>query len=271
MIDEEVLISNYYKTWVNGIKDEALFWDKLFATGGECGGNKKVFEYRINPNCPFQLEEDLEHDRSKIIDIGSGPYSRLGFCMDGKKLDITLLDPLASVYRILGQKYKIDFPIKAQTGMVELLHYLFKQNEFDFVHMSNSLDHCFNPIVGIKELIYITKVGGKIVLRHSENEAEHENYNGFHQWNLSLRDNKFVIWRNDELIDVNEYIRDYADIEYAHKTSERLFDDVWEYNKVVIRKKKEIKVDDLFSPKIIRNIIDVLVSQNAMLLSELGE
>lgn len=89
----------YFKQWASGITNEILFWDKLVKSEGSCGGDAKVFKYRIDPNCPFQLMDDLEEENGKIIDIGSGPYSRIGFCVGTKKLDITLVDPLAAVYR----------------------------------------------------------------------------------------------------------------------------------------------------------------------------
>lgn len=257
MIDKDY--EEYFRYWISGIKDEALFWDKLFESGGTCGGNAKVFKYRMNPQCPFQLKDDLEDVQSKIIDIGSGPYSRLGFCIDNQKLDITLVDPLAVIYRIIGEKYNVKFPIVVKTGMVELLHLLYKENEFDLVHMSNSLDHCFNPIIGILELLYITKIGGKVILRHSNNEAEHEKYRGFHQWNLTIEDGEFIIWRpNHSPIVVKDIIKDCAVIEYAGQSSEELFDDKWIYNKVVIRKFREFEVNNFQIDSILINLIEAL-------------
>lgn len=45
---------------------------------------------------------------------------------------------------------------------------------FDVVHMSNALDHCFDPIFGLMQLISVCKIGGKVILRHNENEALNE-------------------------------------------------------------------------------------------------
>ena len=219
----------------------------------------------MDPQCPFQLREDLESVNDKILDVGSGPYSRLGFCIDEKKLDITLLDPLACVYRMIGTKYGVNFPIQAQTGMVELLHVLYPRDKFDFVHMSNALDHSFSPLIGLKELLFVTRIGGKVVLRHSDNEAENENYKGFHQWNLTVDGGKFIIWNKDKKIIVNEYLNEIADIECVQRAEETLLDDTWIYNKVIIRKKKEINIEDLYSSNLVIDIIEALVSQNAKL------
>lgn len=254
--------NEYFCSWKSGIKNEVEFWDKLFKTSGRCGGNEKVFSYRLDPLCKFSLASDLDSVDGKIIDIGSGPYSNLGFCVENERLNITLVDPLAASYRKIGKKYGIQFPIEPQTGMVELLHLLYEQNEFDFVHMSNSLDHCFDPIRGIFELIYISKVGGKIILRHNDNEAERANYKGFHQWNLTLRDGRFAIWRrNEDFIFVDEIIKDYAKVEFAGVCSEKLFDDNWTYNKVVIRKTRELDENKFLDKEILISLLDTIIEK----------
>lgn len=253
----------YFENWKSGIKHEIAFWDRLFATNGRCGGNPDVYKYRMDPKCPFQLSDDLENVNSKIIDVGSGPYSRIGFYIGGKKLDVTLTDPLAAVYRAIGKKYNVTYPLEVQTGMVELLHLIYGKSVFDFAHMSNSLDHCFDPVRGIMELLYITKVGGKIILRHSDNEAAHEKYKGFHQWNLTIHDGKFIIWRPDHKpIDVENVIKKYATIECTNNCIEELYDDQWVYNKVVIRKQHELDLKEFDVETILINLIETVVMEH---------
>lgn len=253
--------NTYLKNWFLGIRDEIEFWDKLFATDGECGGNKHIFHYRMDDMCPFQLANDLENRNSKILDVGSGPYSNLGFQLDHKKLDITLLDPLASIYRKLGEVYDHKFPIIPQTGMVECLNLLYPQNSFDIVHMSNSLDHCFDPIEGIRQLLYVTKIGGKVILRHTNNEGENENYKGFHQWNLTVENQRFYIWeKNGHSIYIDQVFKDVATIESAEPTEEKIFDDVWHYNKVIIRKKADIQIGMEIAGKILVQLIEEIAS-----------
>lgn len=255
----------YLKRWLAGIKSEAVFWDNLFKSRGCIGWDSKVFDYRMNPTCPFQLIDDLEDTNSRILDVGSGPYSRLGFCFNDRKLDITLVDPLAYIYKCISKKYKLELPLELKTGLVEYINLLFNENSFDFVHMSNSLDHCFNPIEGILQLLYVTKVGGKIVLRHSDDEAERERYNGFHQWNLKILEGEFVIWRNDiSPINVSDYIADFAEIESATNAEEKLFDDTWKFNKVVIRKKKSFYLNS----KYVTNILIALLNEIEKIIME---
>lgn len=250
----------YLKNWINGIKNEVEFWDTLFASGGSVGGNSDVFRYRLNETCPFQIKEDLDSLESKILDVGSGPYSRLGFYVDDKKMNITLADPLARMYKRIATKYNITLPIEPVIAMVEFLHLFFKKNQYDLVHMSNALDHCFHPIWGIMELLYVTQVGGKVILRHNNNEAENEQYKGFHQWNLTINGDLFVVWRkNAPPIVVNDLIEKYAKIEFIGTESERTLNDLWSYNKVVIRKLNDFELDDNVETEMFTKLVSIMI------------
>ena len=95
--------SESLKLWLGEIKTEIEFWDRLFYTKGQEGGDPEIFKFRTNPDCPFQIPDDLENQDSKILDVGSGPYSRLGYVYNEKKVDLTLVDPLAFAYKELGR------------------------------------------------------------------------------------------------------------------------------------------------------------------------
>lgn len=229
--------------WLNEIQSEIVFWDKLFATQGQTGGNPEIFKFRISQDCPFQIPEDLEGERCRILDVGSGPYSRLGYKLNGEKMDLTLIDPLAYVYRELEKKYGYKFAVSPRTGMVECLCLTLKEDDYDLVHMSNSLDHSFDPIEGIRQLLFVTRVGGKVILRHHNNVAEQENYEGLHQWNLTVENNRFVIWNKREgRIDVQEIIKDFATIEFAAPSEETTLGSKWRFNKIIIRKTKDFEL-----------------------------
>ena len=122
---------------------------------------------------------------------------------------------------------------------MELLHELYAENTFDMVHMRNSLDHSFDPLHGLLELLFICKVGGKIILRHAENEAVNQKYEGLHQWNLSLlnEEKSFVIWNGNGRHDVCELLSNYADFELYPMDSENDG-----HNVVVITKTNRIDI-----------------------------
>lgn len=200
--------------WLNGIYNEIFFWKNYMESGG--GRFKRGFASVVEKNKKFLLEDDLSffgvRDKINFIDVGSGPFSRCGFVTEKAKLSCVSVDPLADIYTILKEKNHLENGVNLEFGFVELLDKKFSENTFDFVHMSNALDHSFNPILGIAQLLYICKIGGKVILRHNENEAEAEQYDGFHQWNLSARGERFIIWNLEEKYDIYELFGDYADI-----------------------------------------------------------
>lgn len=236
----------YLLKWLEGLYDEIDFWRDYME--GEEWKKSPNFSKTVSPNRRFELEDDLplkyEGRNYYFADIGSGPFSRCGVITDKVNLHAISIDPLAYPYKILKKKNNFDNKIRLQTGFVELLDYYFEENSFDMVHMSNSLDHCFDAVFGIWQLLYICKIGGQVILRHAENEAENADYNGLHQWNLSLHnlENSFVIWREDRRIDVCKTFADYADIKLYPDVKEK--GGKWIHNKVVMIKKKNVIIPD---------------------------
>ena len=84
----------------------------------------------------------------QFIDVGSGPFSRCGIATEKVKLEGIAVDPLADIYTILKKKNGLENGIDLRIGFVELLDKQFEKNIFDLVHMSNALDHSFDPVFG---------------------------------------------------------------------------------------------------------------------------
>lgn len=234
----------YLKTWLAGLGNEINFWNSYMKDEGDI--YFYGFRTTISPERPFDLEKDIPVDmygkEYKFIDVGSGPFSKCGKITDKVLLNAISVDPLAYAYRILKDKYNVENGIRLESGFVELLDKIFEPNTFDMVHMSNSLDHSFSAVDGIYQLLNICKIGGKVILRHAENEAERASYGGLHQWNLSLynKENSFVIWRQNERYDICKIFQEYADFELIPSVIDE--DEQWIYNKVVMTKKKNIEI-----------------------------
>lgn len=233
---------DYLNKWLTGIEDELNFWNDYMDTQGDI--YKDEFKSTICKNKKFVLNDDIDEmyqgKEFRFIDVGSGPFSRCGKITRKVNMNFTAADPLAEAYNILKKNKRLDNGIVIDTAFVELLDNKYGQNSFDMVHMSNSLDHCFDALNGIYQLIYICKIGGKIILRHTENEAERSEYEGFHQWNLSVHneENSFIIWRGKRRIDIAKELGEYVDI-YIYPDQK---EGEWQFNKVVMIKKKNIEI-----------------------------
>merc|ERR1712048_1156978 len=130
-------------------------------------------------------------------------------------------DGLARFYLGIYDDYGLDPPFVPQQCPVEELHRCFPQDHFDVVHMRNSLDHAFDPLLGIRRLLHVAKPGGWVLLRHARNEGVPGQFRvGLHQWAFdaitmtdatstnSLAEDQvhFLIWNPELRVDVTEYL-----------------------------------------------------------------
>ncbi len=109
----------------------------------------------------------------------------------------------------------------------ERLTDLFERNTFDIAVARNTLDHSYDPIRAMRQMLEVVKPGCCIVLEHAQNEGDEEGYAGLHQWNLSVEDDRFFVWRRGVRIDVANALADVAEV--VDMTRETI-------NRVVLRK-----------------------------------
>ncbi|GHV46472.1 hypothetical protein AGMMS49546_34540 [Spirochaetia bacterium] len=241
---DENIYRKYLDAWLNGIDSELVYWEYYIKFL-----NKPGFEnWGILNDKQFEFDEYVESPKTVFIDIGSGPFSSVGFRTTKTELEFHAVDPLAFIYKGLKEKYKITTKITPEFGLVEKLTEKYGINKFDIVHMSNALDHSFNPIIGIYQMISLCKIGGKIILQHYENEAEYEKYCGFHQWNLCIVGSDFIIWKPEKKYNITKMFEEYVDSTayYAegNKTEGKIINDKSGRKafKVIMTKKKNIPI-----------------------------
>jgi SAM-dependent methyltransferase len=215
--------------WKQGIQSEAVFWDRWMQERG--GQWPEDFRNRFDPNAALDpwvagVARSLGKAEVSILDVGSGPVPAIGYKLDGVALHITAVDPLASIYKNLLTRHGLKPPVMSMFALVEELGSFFEPNSFDITHCRNALDHSFDPLRGISEILKVVDVGGQVLLRHHPNEAEHENYKGFHHYNFDCRDGRFVIWNKSMTVDVADFLTGHAEVECAMPA----------YVEVVIRK-----------------------------------
>ena len=216
------------KNWEKGKEKEIDFWVEWIKTKGLEW--QQDYIDRLNPDLPFQghlIKYLPEGPEVSIIDVGSGPLTSLGKKLKGYNLHITAVDPLADKYNAILEEYGIVPLVKTQYCEVERLTDIFPPDSFDLICVFNALDHCYDPIRGIQQMFHLLKKERFIFMSHFTNEAEKENYVGFHQWNFCKENNHFVIWNRKSRITVNDIFKEHADIKITGDDS---------YNVVEIRK-----------------------------------
>lgn len=184
------------RLWFGGIYDEVTWWRGWL---GSVEGQMWLSEVE-RVECPLQdatvarLLEELSQPSIRILDVGAGPVTHLGYTYPGKQLLICAIDPLAEEYARLLRELHVECPIPTIKGQGERLLDQFEPESFDLVYASNSLDHSYNPLAIVDNMLQVVTRGGFVMLRHYRNEGRTGNYHGLHQWNFDIRNGDLVIW-----------------------------------------------------------------------------
>jgi SAM-dependent methyltransferase len=199
-------LSERFELWASGIPYELSFWTHWAKTQG--GGWPDEFAARMNPETPLvpwlaerATATGLTHLR--VLDVGAGPVTSIGYVPPpGITMDLVATDPLADAYTRIFDAMGLKRPVPTSFAPAEELSAFLPEDSFDIVHCRNALDHSFDPIRGLVEMLRVVKIGGQVMLYHNPNEAEGEGYSGFHQYNFDVVDERFIIWRGETRWDV---------------------------------------------------------------------
>jgi SAM-dependent methyltransferase len=145
-------------TWAEGAQHEIDFWSRWFETKGLEW--KKEYRDRLDPHLPFQdylIKYLPKTSKCSILDVGAGPLTALGKKLTGYELDIIAVDPLANDYDDILKRFNISPAVKTQYCEAEKLSEKFLPDHFDFVHVLNALDHSYDPLEGIKQMLKVLK------------------------------------------------------------------------------------------------------------------
>jgi SAM-dependent methyltransferase len=197
--------------WAKGFDFEVEFWTNwIQSRGAQWPGD---FVERLDPNT--SIDGDLERiaiscgrPAIDILDVGAGPLTTVGKQSIVGTINLVPCDPLAGIYSELLATFGIKPPVETEFAIAEDLSSFFGINKFDIIHCVNALDHSFDPIRSIFEMLRVVREGGHIVLRHSINEAETLKYEGFHQFNFDEENGRFIIWNRESRLCVDEIIKD---------------------------------------------------------------
>ncbi|MGH8234951.1 MAG: class I SAM-dependent methyltransferase [Rhodanobacteraceae bacterium] len=203
-------------TWQTGVQSEVDFWRSVFV-GQPVPAYRQDMLDRINPDTPVvayvseRLPKDVPTGDVKILDVAAGPVSCIGWKINGQSPQITAIDALAPQYRQLLDEFQLVPPVYTQQCDGENIQDKFSPATFDLVHIRNALDHCYDAVAVMRNMLAVLKPGGMLIVCGFKDEAEFENYNGLHQWNIRVDDGRMIIWRPDERHDINRLFADQID------------------------------------------------------------
>jgi SAM-dependent methyltransferase len=200
-----------------GLRHELDFWSDWFELRG---GPRWSDDYRRRLEPEPLIDDLLVTERLdeiagtdvKIIDVGAGPISRLGNRYPGKRIDLAAADPLADEYDGLLTRYGIEPYVRTVEAHGERLLERFPAGSFDIAYAVNSLDHSYDPLRIVENMLALIRPDGIVLLRHGRNEGQHRRFSGPHQWNFDVADDHVVIWNHVVTNRLDDAFRHRADI-----------------------------------------------------------
>ena len=232
------ILTRSIERWKNGVECEVDFWTRWFQSKGLQWPGDYQTRIIAKPLAPWLVDllPKSSTDPVHILDVGAGPITVTGSFAPERTIHLVAVDPLAGRYAQIIERFGVEPPHRTEFSFAEDLSTRFDRGRFDLVSCTNALDHAIEPVWGILEMLIVTKPKGKIALYHRRNEAEFEDYSGFHQWNFDHSGQDFVIWNKDRRINVSDVLRGVATVTCT------LSDDQLA---VAITKTDEIPIDDL--------------------------
>lgn len=178
------------------LRGELGFWRQWLATKGLEWPDD--YALRFDPDAPIQQHvaiyiDRLAGPRVEILDVGSGPVTKLGKVHPSKTLSITAIDMLAEQYEEMLKDFAVTPLVVTQFADAEKLRDKFGNRKFDLVHAENSLDHTNEPVAALGEMLAVARPGGFVVLLHQENEGMNESYQDLHKWDFTCEVGHFII------------------------------------------------------------------------------
>lgn len=226
------------RRWLSGIPYEVAFWRSYYRNKSS---RKALLSWSMyGKECKLDnfdvasFLQGLNKNNPVIADVGCALSYMFSDIIGGKKYDVTYLDPLAMHYNKILEDYSLHLP-RITFGMGETLTLHFPKDSVSLLHIRNALDHSVRPMMVIWQALMCLHVGGVLYLNHKPNEAEHEAYLGFHQYNVDCQDGRLVIWNKEERIDVEDALKGYATVNPSVTDEGRIV--------AVITKKNEIPSD----------------------------
>ncbi len=207
------------QVWSHGLLDELQYWQRALAPGSKEGYDNRFLPDLELEDCFKELITVPPGGTIRILDVGAGPVTSVGKKWGDRKIEITPIDPLAEPYEKLLREMKRLPPVLTQKGDGEKIAQLFPPDHFDFVHSRNAIDHSYDPMLIIRQMVEVLKPGCYVYLFHVRNVADMEEHRGLHQWNFDIRDERFIIAGMKETVWVDAELKGIAEVKVKEDNS----------------------------------------------------
>jgi SAM-dependent methyltransferase len=193
--------------WAAGLSYEVSFWQRFLETKGaewpDYFVNLVADEHPVSDPIVLECIRRLASPSVSVLDVGAGPVSLVGTSAGGTTIRLTAVDPLADEYAELLAGAGIVPYVRTETCQGERLLERFQPGAFDLSFARNCVDHSYDPMLVIENMLTVVRPGGFVVLKHLRNEGEREGYSGLHQWNFDLQRGRLLLWDRSSRRDVD--------------------------------------------------------------------
>lgn len=193
--------------WETGIDREVRYWRDYLATEGL--QEPDDFRFRFDPDAPLQphlaerLPSGLPVRDLPILDCAAGPATVVGKTLGGNRLPITAVDALAEQYQSVLRELSLTPPVRSISCDVEQLHTQFRSHQFALVYMRFALDHCYDPLAALRQMVRVARPGCVVMVEHYRDEHETE-YQGLKHWTLVPEPSDLMICNAQHRLSVRE-------------------------------------------------------------------
>lgn len=217
----------YLRKWTENLYSEIKFWVNDVAKDG--GHFHEDYIRRVN-NVMFNghtMPKKYLFKGSRGLDIGCGLISFNGNVLsNGDKIILDYMDPLAYFYNKINKKYaNKEINRVCKFGLFEYCSSFCEKSSYNFIFISNALDHSINPYRSILECLTLLKTDGDLHLIHARREGLNESYSGLHSWNFDFNaNNEFIIWNQKNMINITNMLSDIASVHVIYNNRQIIVD-----------------------------------------------
>jgi SAM-dependent methyltransferase len=141
-------------------------------------------------------------NKLSLIDVGAGPFSvfNIDYLLTCQDLEIVTLDPLATFYNKLHERFQTNYKLEITEGSGEDLVKQFGKNRFHLAFTENALDHSANPLAFAKNLLDIVMPGGYLIVIGYLNNGTLEKWQGLHKWDVGIDNGELIVSNQNKTI-----------------------------------------------------------------------